>query len=322
MRAAGVPVLPDSTVEGADDPDAVGYPMLVKASAGGGGRGMRIVRSPAELADARAAAEREAAAAFGDGTVFCERYVERGRHVEIQVFADTHGHVVSLHERECSIQRRHQKIVEEAPSPAVDAELRAPHGRGRRRGRPHRRLRRRRHRRVPARPRRHVLVPRDEHPPAGRAPGDRGDHRARPRRAPAARGRGRPAAAGGAGAATRRPRHRGPPHRRGPGRRLPPLDGHVQPPSRSTAPASTPASSRGRPSRRTTTRWSPRSSPTDRPGPPPSARSAARCGRPGCTDRSPTATSSCASSTTRPSPAGDLHTGFLDEDRTRRPAHR
>ena len=128
MRAAGVPVLPDSTVEGAGDPDAIGYPMLVKASAGGGGRGMRIVRSATELADARAAAEREAAAAFGDGTVFCERYVERGRHVEIQVFADTHGHVVSLHERECSIQRRHQKIVEEAPSPAVDAELRSRMG--------------------------------------------------------------------------------------------------------------------------------------------------------------------------------------------------
>ena len=128
MRAAGVPVLADSTVEGADDPDAVGFPMLVKASAGGGGRGMRIVRRPDELVAALDAAEQEAAAAFGDGTVFCERFVERGRHVEIQVFADRHGHVVSLHERECSIQRRHQKIVEESPSPAVDAELRARMG--------------------------------------------------------------------------------------------------------------------------------------------------------------------------------------------------
>ncbi|MET0326888.1 MAG: biotin carboxylase N-terminal domain-containing protein [Ilumatobacteraceae bacterium] len=124
MRAAGVPVLPDSSVEGADDIAAVGFPMLVKASAGGGGRGMRIVRAPADLDQAKADAQREAAAAFGDGTVFCERYVERGRHVEIQVFADTVGHTVSLHERECSIQRRHQKIVEESPSPAVDHTLR------------------------------------------------------------------------------------------------------------------------------------------------------------------------------------------------------
>ena len=99
-------------------------PLLVKASAGGGGRGMRIVRTMGELDQARADAEREAAAAFGDGAVFCERYVERGRHVEVQIIADTHGTVVSLHERDCSIQRRHQKIVEECPSPAVDADLR------------------------------------------------------------------------------------------------------------------------------------------------------------------------------------------------------
>ncbi|MDQ3470440.1 MAG: ATP-grasp domain-containing protein, partial [Actinomycetota bacterium] len=124
MRAAGVPVLPDSTVEGATDLATIGYPMLVKASAGGGGRGMRIVTAPDELDVALASAEREAVAAFGDGRVFCERYVERGRHVEIQILADRHGNVVSLHERECSIQRRHQKIVEECPSPAVDADLR------------------------------------------------------------------------------------------------------------------------------------------------------------------------------------------------------
>ncbi len=109
MREAGVPVLPEG-------PEA-GFPALVKASAGGGGRGMRIVRSAAELDAAIAAAEREAEAAFGDGTVFVERYVERGRHVEIQVFADTHGNCVSLFERDCSIQRRHQKIVEESPAP-------------------------------------------------------------------------------------------------------------------------------------------------------------------------------------------------------------
>ncbi len=122
MRAAGVPVLPDSSVE--PDPGAIGFPQLVKASAGGGGRGMRIVTSAAELDDALASAQREAAAAFGDGTVFCERYVERGRHIEIQVFGDQLGMIVALPERECSIQRRHQKIVEESPSPAVDADLR------------------------------------------------------------------------------------------------------------------------------------------------------------------------------------------------------
>jgi acetyl/propionyl-CoA carboxylase alpha subunit len=116
--AAGVPVLR----EGA--PDDVGFPLVVKAAAGGGGRGMRVVRAPEELAEALAAAEREAEAAFGDGRVFCERYVERPRHVEIQLLADAHGSVVHLGERECSIQRRHQKVLEESPSPAVSAQLR------------------------------------------------------------------------------------------------------------------------------------------------------------------------------------------------------
>ena len=117
MRAAGVPVLPDSSVESLTE---IGLPALVKASAGGGGRGMRIVRDSAALEDAIASGQREAAAAFGDGTVFVERFVEGGRHIEIQVFADVHGNVVSLFERDCTVQRRHQKIIEEAPSPAVD----------------------------------------------------------------------------------------------------------------------------------------------------------------------------------------------------------
>ncbi|MEV1145435.1 biotin carboxylase N-terminal domain-containing protein [Micromonospora sp. NPDC049799] len=116
LAEAGVPMLPTWTDAG----DITGFPVLVKASAGGGGRGMRVVRDAAELAEAVASARREAASAFGDGTVFIERYVERGRHVEVQIFGDTHGTVVALGERDCSIQRRHQKIVEEAPAVLPD----------------------------------------------------------------------------------------------------------------------------------------------------------------------------------------------------------
>src|SRR4051812_23254573 len=137
MAAAGVPTLPGAVIGARGEldeqalrraGDGIGYPLLVKAAFGGGGRGMRIVRAPEELAEAVAGARREAASAFGDGTVFLERFVERPRHVEVQVFGDTHGTVVSLFERECSIQRRYQKIVEEAPSPAVTPELRSELG--------------------------------------------------------------------------------------------------------------------------------------------------------------------------------------------------
>ena len=116
---AGVPVVPTG------EPEAIGFPLVVKAAAGGGGRGMRIVREPDELAQALEAARREAKAAFGDDRVFCERYVERPRHVEIQLLGDAFGNVFSLGERECSIQRRHQKVLEESPSPGVDDALRA-----------------------------------------------------------------------------------------------------------------------------------------------------------------------------------------------------
>ena len=121
LAEAGVPMLPSWT----DPGQVTDFPVLVKASAGGGGRGMRVVTSKKDLPAAMEAAAREAEAAFGDGLVFCERYLPTGRHIEVQVFADAHGTVVGLGERECSIQRRHQKIIEESPSPAVDEELRA-----------------------------------------------------------------------------------------------------------------------------------------------------------------------------------------------------
>jgi propionyl-CoA carboxylase alpha chain len=128
MTEAGVPVLPGAELsDGADvstEAARIGYPLLVKASAGGGGKGMRTVRDPAALKAAVEAARREAAGAFGDDSVFLELLLERPRHVEIQVLADAHGNTVSLGERECSIQRRHQKVIEEAPSPAVDLDLR------------------------------------------------------------------------------------------------------------------------------------------------------------------------------------------------------
>jgi propionyl-CoA carboxylase alpha chain len=130
MADADVPVLPSATVTGTGTTDlaaageAVGFPLLVKAAFGGGGRGMRLVTEPAELAGAVASARSEAASAFGDGTVFLERFVTDPRHVEVQILGDAHGNVVHLFERECSIQRRYQKIVEECPSPAVGDELR------------------------------------------------------------------------------------------------------------------------------------------------------------------------------------------------------
>jgi len=132
MAAAGVPVLPGVTIASTDDLDDlaaaaadIGFPLLVKAAFGGGGRGMRLVGDPAGLAEAVRSARGEAASAFGDGTVFLERFVTDPRHVEVQILGDTRGRVVHLFERECSIQRRYQKIVEECPSPAVDEELRA-----------------------------------------------------------------------------------------------------------------------------------------------------------------------------------------------------
>jgi acetyl-CoA carboxylase biotin carboxylase subunit len=130
MQSAGVPIVPGEVPRDQSDEGvlaaarAIGFPLLVKASAGGGGKGMRTVGNEDEALDAIAAARREATAAFGDGTLYIERLIERPRHVEIQVFADAHGNIVHLFERECSVQRRHQKVIEESPSTAISPELR------------------------------------------------------------------------------------------------------------------------------------------------------------------------------------------------------
>ncbi|MGW3347541.1 acetyl/propionyl/methylcrotonyl-CoA carboxylase subunit alpha [Nonomuraea rubra] len=126
VSAAGVPVVPGATEPGLEE--WRDFPALIKPSAGGGGKGMVLVRSAAALPDALESARRTALAAFGDGTLLIERYVENPRHIEIQILADTHGNVVHLGERECSLQRRHQKIIEEAPSPFVSSEMRARMG--------------------------------------------------------------------------------------------------------------------------------------------------------------------------------------------------
>ena len=134
VAAAGVPVVPGAGAAGMSDGELaaavaqIGFPVLIKPSAGGGGKGMRLVPAAAELPAALDGARREAVAAFGDGTLLAERYISRPRHIEVQVLADGHGHVIHLGERECSLQRRHQKIIEEAPSPLLDVRRRAAMG--------------------------------------------------------------------------------------------------------------------------------------------------------------------------------------------------
>ena len=130
MEKAGVPLVPGYHGEAQDDAtlakaaEKVGFPVLVKASAGGGGRGMRVVRAAAELGPAIVSAKREAKAAFGDDRMLIEKYVDNPRHIEVQVIGDSHGNLLSLFERECTLQRRHQKVIEEAPSPTLDAKQR------------------------------------------------------------------------------------------------------------------------------------------------------------------------------------------------------
>ncbi|MGA7227241.1 MAG: biotin carboxylase N-terminal domain-containing protein [Acidimicrobiia bacterium] len=134
IEKAGIPTLPSTDLTAlsqtaiSDAADEMGYPILIKASAGGGGKGMRLVTGPDHLHEEVAGAGREAESSFGDGTVFIEKYLSSPRHIEIQVFGDEHGRVLSLFERDCSIQRRHQKIIEEAPAPGIDEETRARMG--------------------------------------------------------------------------------------------------------------------------------------------------------------------------------------------------
>jgi acetyl-CoA/propionyl-CoA carboxylase biotin carboxyl carrier protein len=175
MTGAGVPVVPGETPTDQSD-DAlkaaavrVGFPVLIKPAAGGGGIGMKAVREPAALGDALAAARREAHASFGNDSLYVERLIDKPRHVEIQVFADAHGNTVHVFERECSAQRRHQKVIEESPCPALSAAVRERMGAAavaaakavgyRNAGTCE------------------FLLSRDEHATAGRAPRDRMRHR-------------------------------------------------------------------------------------------------------------------------------------------------
>ncbi len=182
--AAGLPVVPGGPVDDAEAALAlageIGFPVLIKAVGGGGGRGMRCVKEGSEMKPSVNLAVAEAEAAFGDARIYIERFVERGRHIEVQLLGDGRGNVIHLGERDCSIQRRYQKLVEEAPAPDLHPELRSSiceaavrfrqasqiqecwHGRISRRYQPQR-----------------ILLPRDECAHPGRAPGDRSDHRAR-----------------------------------------------------------------------------------------------------------------------------------------------
>ena len=164
--------------------DRIGYPVMVKAAAGGGGIGMGVAAGPADLRAAFETARSRAERFFGSPEILLERYVQRARHVEVQILGLADGQVLALGERDCSVQRRHQKVAEETPSPGVDARAaRADAGR-RRPGRPGRRVPGRRDGRVPGGHRRRLVrVPGDEHPAAGRAPRHRARHRHRPGRA-------------------------------------------------------------------------------------------------------------------------------------------
>ena len=195
MKKAGVPVLPgsDGPVQGEEQAIKVakelGYPVIIKAVAGGGGRGMRVVRNADELPKSFKTAMREAEAAFGVGDVYLEKYVESPRHIEIQVLGDHHGNVVHLGERECSIQRRHQKLIEEAPSVALTEKQRRKLGATVVDAARAVQYTQRRHVRVPDGSGRPLLLPRSEHAAAGRASRHRVRHRHRHRQGTDSRSR-------------------------------------------------------------------------------------------------------------------------------------
>ena len=171
-------------VENADEVVAFaqehGLPIAIKAAFGGGGRGLKVARKEDEVAELFESAVREAVSAFGRGECFVEKYLDKPRHVETQCLADQHGNVVVVSTRDCSLQRRHQKLVEEAPAPFLSEEQMQTLYDSSKAILREAGVRRRRHLRVPGRPGRHDLVPRGEHPAAGRAPGLRGGHRHRP----------------------------------------------------------------------------------------------------------------------------------------------
>ena len=187
MRAAGVPIIPGvtSAVESAEEVrrlgDELGWPIAIKASAGGGGKGLKVVRNAEEVERAFESARREGEAYFSDSAVYVERYLEDPRHVEVQVLADAHGNVIHLGERDCTIQRRHQKLVEETPSPAVDDALRERIGAIAVDAARAVELPQRRDDRRAALPRRRVLLSRDERTDPGRAHRDGDGDRARSR---------------------------------------------------------------------------------------------------------------------------------------------
>ena len=230
----GAPIVPGTTefVTSVDEILAFGaefgYPLAIKAAFGGGGRGMKVVLSADEVQEAMDSAKRESKAFFGRDEIYIERYLTWPRHVEVQIVGDQHGNVVWVSTRDCSAQRRHQKLIEEAPGVRPGSRRRRGDGRGGHQGGQGGRLLQRRHGRVHL-PGRRVLLPGDEHPPAGRAPGHRGDHRHRPRRVADPRRQRRAAAddaRGGAGSPAR-PRHRGAHQRREPrGRKVPAVPRH------------------------------------------------------------------------------------------------
>ena len=242
---------------------------MIKASAGGGGKGLRVAWDDAQAEEGFASCRNEAKASFGDDRVFIEKFVEEPRHIEIQVLGDAHGHCVYLWERECSIQRRHQKVVEEAPSPFLDDADAQGDGRAGGGARPGGELPVGRDGRVRRRQGQALLLPRDEHAAAGRASGHRVHHRARPRRADDPRRRRREAGVRAGRHRAQRLGDRVPDQRRGSGARLPaehrpsgrlPSAGADAARRRSRrrrarpASASTPASTKAARSRSTTTR--------------------------------------------------------------------